>query len=247
MNDKLTTIQQSQIDPYRPDSFERALVVCENIAKSRLFGIPSKEAAFVILATGNELGLSPMQSLRGIHIIEGRPSPSADAVVAIILRSGQAEYFREVETTDDKSTWETCRRGSKRQIYTYTISDAQSAGLVKPNSNWMKYRKRMLAARAKAFLGRDVYPDILLGLITQEEMQEPTFEPSNGEVIDAPVIQAETVDAVKQLVVDISNATIEQLPALANAVRESYPKGHPDRELLASALSARKAEMSRAS
>lgn len=247
MTDKLARVEVQQIDPYRPDSFERAMVVAENIAKSRMFGIATKEAAFVILATGHELGLSPMQSLRGIHIIEGKPSPSADAIVAIVVKSGLAEYFREVTTDDTQSTWETCRKGGKRQTYTFTIKDAEAAGLVKPNGNWMKYRRRMLSARAKAFLGRDVYPDLLLGMITIEEMQGPHFEPP-GDVIDVEPEPAPTPvpDPIAQIEAGIAVAGLDDLPVLANAIRNHCPKGHADRERLAAMLSARKAEVSHA-
>lgn len=249
--DKLARVESAQLaDPYAPDTFDRAMQIAENIAKSRLFGITTKEAAFVVLATGHELGLSPMQSLRGIHVIEGRPSPSADMVAAIVIKSGLAEYFREVSTTDTESTWETKRKGNgeTRRTYTYTIKDAEAAGLVKPNSNWFKYRRRMLAARAKAFLGRDVYPDLLLGLITAEEMQGPRFEPEPARTtIDVePEPAPEQFDATGNLEALIAQATADELPGLADLVRKQCPKGHPDRERLATALQNRKAEVSRA-
>jgi hypothetical protein len=250
------------VDPYTPDTFERAMVVAENIAKSRLFGVKSKEEAFVILAAGNELGLSTMQSLRGIQVIEGKPSPTADAIVAVVLRSGLAEYFREVQTTDTESTWETKRRGEPVRRYTFTIKDAEAAGLIKPNGNWMKYRKRMLAARAKAFLGRDVYPDVLLGMITQEELRGADYAPPRDEtVIEAePVISPSVAQAISHvesaitndessevevdaLIERIGSATDADFAAIAETIKTHFPKGHPDRERLATALQARKNEV----
>ncbi|HBU30644.1 MAG TPA: hypothetical protein DEB56_14720 [Thiobacillus sp.] len=252
MNDKLATIQQTTAlaaDPYAPDTFDRAMVVAENIAKSRLFGITSREAAFVILATGHELGLSPMQSLRGIHIIEGKPSPSADAIHAVVLNSGLAEYFREVETTADHSTWETKRKGSKPVTCTFNLSDAKRANLVKPNGNWEKYPQRMLKARAKAFLARDVYPDLLLGLYIPDELTEGRVEsveaPAPVQTIEYDAQEPEP-DPVEQVEAAIKTATLDDLPALANKVRELCPKGHPARERLAIALTVRKSEVSRA-
>lgn len=174
-----------KIDPYSPNSLATAQEMATTLAKSRLFGISSPEAAFAIMATGHELGLSPLQSLRGIHIIDGKPSPSADMLVAVVLRSGLAEYFREVSTTDKASTWETKRRGdAKAKSLTYSLDEAKQAGLT-GKQNWSRHPKRMLAARAKSFLARDVYPDLLFGLVSQEELldatpiaaePEPTFE-----------------------------------------------------------------------
>lgn len=251
MTDKLATIQRNEIDPYTPDSYPRAMEVASAIAKSRLFGITSPEAAFVVLATGHELGLSPMQSLRGIHIIEGRPSPSADAIAAIIIRSGLAEYFREVTTTATESTWETKRKGEPRRTCTFTLDAAKMAGLIKPNGNWQKYPGRMLAARAKAFLGRDVYPDLLLGLLTSEELTSGgSAEIPETEIVEAlaaaPAPAPDPGPSTDDLAALIATATVDDLPMLANRVRELCPKGHPDRERLAAALNARKVEVTNA-
>ena len=46
-----------------------------------------EEAAFLLM-TGRELGLSPMQSLRGIYVVSGKPVLSADLMVAAVRRSG---------------------------------------------------------------------------------------------------------------------------------------------------------------
>lgn len=183
-NDKLAKIEGAQpqalahADPYSPGSFQDAWRLAQVVVKSRLApGIESADQAFVVLATGHELGLSPMQSLRGIHNIKGRPCPSADTLVAVCLASGKADYFREVSNDGDASTWETRRSGGKPARYTFTIADAQAAELLRGNGNWKKYPKRMLAARAKAFLARDVYPDLVLGLYTPEEITDGKVAP----------------------------------------------------------------------
>ena len=44
-----------------------------------------------------------MASLRSIHIIKGKHSLSADLMVALVLKSGLAEYFQMVESTDNES------------------------------------------------------------------------------------------------------------------------------------------------
>jgi len=56
------------------------------------------------------------------------------------------------------------------------MEDARAAGLLekKAGNNWQTYPKRMLNARAKAFLARDVWPDLVAGLYSSEEMERPT-------------------------------------------------------------------------
>lgn len=194
----LAVATQTQIDPYSPATFDDAWRLAKIVTSARFApGISSPEQAILVLALGQDLGLSPMQSIRGIHIIEGRPCPSADCLVACVLRSGLAEYFSEVETTDTSSTWETKRRGEpKARRYTFSLEDAKRAGLTNrgkdpSQNNWNKYPRRMLAARAKAFLVRDVYPDLTLGLYTPDEIGEQPVQVTSEVVATYP---AETVD-----------------------------------------------------
>lgn len=159
-------------DPYGPTDHQSAWNLAKIIVDSKLApGLETQAQAFVVLATGHELGLSPMQSVRGIHNIKGRPSPSADTLVAICKKSHLCETFHEVATTDTQSTWRTKRRGEEPREYTFTIEDAKRAELT-GNPMWKKYPRRMLSARAKSFLARDTYPDLTLGLYSQEEMQD---------------------------------------------------------------------------
>lgn len=59
------------------------------------------EAAFAIIAAGRELGLTAMQSIRSIHIIDGKPTLSADLIAALVKqRSDICMYFRLVESTE---------------------------------------------------------------------------------------------------------------------------------------------------
>ena len=205
-NTALATTKTTAIDPYNPGNFSEAWRLAEIVAAARLApGIATPEQALMILALGADLGLSSMQSIRGIHIIEGRPCPSADCLAACVLRSGLAEYFTEVETTEQLSTWETKRKNeAKPRRYTFSIEDAKRAGLTNrgkdpSQNNWNKYPKRMLSARAKAFLVRDVYPDLALGLYTPDEIAEQPIHVQSEVVASYP---SAGPDPVEQ---DVSN------------------------------------------
>lgn len=194
-NTAITMVDQTpkQMDPYTPRTFEGAWELAQIIVKSRMNGsIQTPEAAFMVMALGSDMGLSVSQSLRGIQIIEGKACPTADCLVACVIRSGLAEYIVEIETTEDHSTWETQRKGEKvPRRSTFTIDDAKRALLTSrgkdpATNNWSKYPKRMLAARAKAFLVRDVYPDLALGLYIPDEIQAE--EPSVRDVARSIVV-----------------------------------------------------------
>lgn len=258
MNDKLAKIKTTTAlaDPYAPNDFAEAMTFADAVAKSRMFGITSKEQALIIMAAGHELGLSTIQSFRGIKVIDGNPAPSADLLVAVVMSSGFAEYFHEVSTDDQQSTWETKRKGEPRKTQTYTMKDAERAKLIKPNGGWDKHPQRMLKARAKAFLARDVYTDILFGMYAQEEILNAPFDPREiviepetmqqtpvQDVTPTPAANAQEAD---DIIAEIGKAREADLPTYADHIRHYYPKGHPDRERLAAAMSARKAEVSRA-
>jgi len=185
---------------YVPRNHDHAWRQAEIIAASRLYGLSGPEQAYVVLMTGADLGLSQSQALRGVKIIDGQPSPSADTLQAVCMVSHACEYFREIETTSEQSTWETKRRGNPPVRSTFTLGQAKAAGLLDrgPKSNWAKYPERMLKARAKAYLARDVYPDLTLGLYTPEELNSEdavtvTVEP---QIPDTPieVVPTEIVD-----------------------------------------------------
>lgn len=142
-----------------------------------------EEAAMLIL-TGVELGLSPMLALRGIYVVSGKPVLSADLMVAVVRRSGQCESWRVVESTTDRCTITTRRRGEAHDATrTWTMVDAKRAG-VTGKSVWTQYPAAMLRHRCAADLAREVYPDVLMGLYDPEEMgAEPEVEAERPAVV----------------------------------------------------------------
>lgn len=141
-----------------------------SLIPSSLQGRPGD--VMVIVLTGQELGLSPMQSIRSINVIDGKPVLDAALIVALVKRSSACEEFRLVESTNERATYETRRRGeSKATPMTYTIADAKAAGLTN-KQNWIKHPAAMLRARCSSALGRAVYPDVVLNIYDQDEGEE---------------------------------------------------------------------------
>jgi 5'-3' exonuclease len=156
-----------------PTSMAEAITLAKHAFDSKQFsayGTP--QAVLMALLAGRELGLTAMASLRALHIIEGKPTMSADLMRALVIKSGAVKFFRCTERTDTYSTWQTQRGDDPPVTITYTIEDAQAAGVVKPGSAWTKYPADMLTARASSKLARLVYPDVLHGIYTPEELRE---------------------------------------------------------------------------
>lgn len=156
-----------------PQTSTQAWGLAKAVYASGLFkAFQRPEAAFVAILAGADIGLSPMQALRGIHVIEGKPTISADAMIAIVLRSGRAKYFRCTQSTAEGAIYETHRNGDPEPVkHGFTMKDASAAGL-SGKGMWTKYPRNMLRARAASELARMVYPDLLLGVYTTEELRE---------------------------------------------------------------------------
>ena len=147
--------------------------------------VKTPEACFIILASGAELGLSAMQSLRLIHTFNGTVCPAASLLVALVKRSPVCRYFHMVSGDEKESTWETWRIGEpEAERLTYTIEDAKRQGL-SSKDNWTKQPKAMLRARASSALARMVYPDVVWGLHASEEMASDVIDTS-AKVVDVP-------------------------------------------------------------
>lgn len=158
----------------QPSTLQELASLAKHAADSKFFkDVFSSSQALMLMMAGRDLGLSYTQSLRAFHVIEGRPTLSADGMVAVCLgRRDVCKFFRTVETDDRHATVETHRIGDPEpRRASFTFEEAQRAGLVKDRGNWFKYPGRMCLARARAFLAREVYPDLLMGLYDPDEIE----------------------------------------------------------------------------
>lgn len=255
MNNALATIPAhvSTITPsaslaFEPSDIDGAIRLANILIASRLMpeALRTPEAAFAVIMTGRELGLTTMQSIRSIHVIKGKPVMSADLMIALAKRSPECIYFRLVESTDTIATYETKRTGDTEPTrLSFTIEQARTAELM-GNGTWKKFPAAMLRARCAAALCRIVYADRLLGVYETDELAPGSNVPDvdrgfdmDAEVINTPVEVAETktaasvyLDAVfdaadkDALLVIYKNAksdtaiTPEQLAALVYASKE---------------------------
>jgi hypothetical protein len=256
-------------------SFSDAEARAERLAKSSLLppDLRGKPAdVLVVMVTGHELGLQPMQALRGIHVIKGRPVLSADLMVALCKRSQACQFFRLVSSSGKEATYETQRQGDPQPTkMTWTIEQAQTAGLM-GNDNWKRHPDAMLRARCSSALARAVYPDLVGGMYEEDEgreIQEPrrvaavthyqapaaemteaeVVDPTTGEVMapEAPQTEPsfeETVAGWKGLIDGAD--TIEALEGIGKELGRQYAKGHAVRQAVNETYSRRQAELRRA-
>jgi len=134
----------------------------------------------VAIQWGAEVGLGPLQAVQNIAVINGRPSIWGDAALALVRGHPACLAVREGVDGDGDARhgWcEVTRKGDQPQRRTFSVADAKRANLWGKAGPWQQYPDRMLQLRARGFAIRDVFPDALRGVITQEEARDTPPEP----------------------------------------------------------------------
>jgi hypothetical protein len=169
---------------------------CTAVVNSRqIKDIETPEIALIRLQAGLELGLSPIWSLVNIMVTNGRPSVWGDGLLGLIQSRPDCEDV--IETLDGEgdamvATCEVRRKGRVPTIRTFSVADANKAGLWKKSGPWTNYPKRMLQMRARAFACRDAFADALRGLGVVEEIADIPSQPKQAK---ARMVELQIEDA----------------------------------------------------
>lgn len=131
----------------------------------------------VAIEYGLNIGMTPLQSLSNVLIIQNRPCLWGDAPMSLVLQH-KAYAGSKVEwigTGDDLACRFTVyRKVGEEKIATewvFGVKDAKAAGLWGKHGPWMNYPRRMMMYRARAFALRDAFPDALRGAGIAEEFE----------------------------------------------------------------------------
>jgi hypothetical protein len=161
---------------WAPKDFEQAMKFANMVANTSFAPTTYRgkpEECLMAMMAGNEVGLGAMASMQNIAVINGHPTFYGDAAFALVKASNDFEKLEEHLTDNDKTA--VCiakRKGESEVKRTFTMQDAQTAGLLDKAGPWKTYPKRMLQMRARAWAIRDVWPHVLKGLSVREEMAD---------------------------------------------------------------------------
>lgn len=124
------------------------------------------------LEYGRALGLDVVTTITTIHVIKGKPTQSADLMLS---RAREAGHRVRIKSDRQRCVVSIVRHDDPEDenVIEWTLEDAKTAQLYpgKPDSNWAKYPRAMLRARAIAECVRAACPEVLHGAIyTAEEL-----------------------------------------------------------------------------
>lgn len=146
-------------------------------------GNPDDGAAAIMY--GDEIGLSPTQSLQSINVVHGTPGLDARTMVALVLAAGH-EVWTESETPAKVVVCGRRRGSSRIERAEWDMPRAERAGYATRNSNYKTKPVEMLYARAAATVCRRVAPDALKGLsYATAELEDDAQEPQTTTVTAA--------------------------------------------------------------
>jgi hypothetical protein len=129
---------------------------------------------------GDALGIRPIQAINAVHVIEGKPSASADLIASLVRKAG---HKLRITGDDQSATAQIIRADDPDYTFeaTWTIERARAASLTS-KTNWKSYPAAMLKARAITEVARMGASDALYGVIyTPEELGAEVDE--MGEVV----------------------------------------------------------------
>jgi len=191
------------------------------IAKSKMFGMKTTEEAFALMLIAQAEGMHPAIAARDYHVIQGRPTLKADAMLARFQNAGgkvQWDVYTDAEVT---GTFSHPSGGSLK--LTWTFAQASKIGLT-GKDNWKNYPRAMLRARVISEGIRTVYPGCVVGTYTAEEIEEIPKAKDMG--------MAEVVEEITAAVAEVQTVPDGAFKLYVPSSDEPYAAFHTEQEWL---------------
>lgn len=132
------------------------------------YGIKTEAQAISLGLAGKELGIGFMESIRSIHVIQGKPTISPQLMLALARRTGLLVDFQ-VKEEATKARVMLKRKGQSEFWCEFGDKEAKEMGLINKD-NYRKQKGTMFLWRAISKAMRFVFPDVLLGMYQPEEL-----------------------------------------------------------------------------
>jgi hypothetical protein len=211
-NEALTVAKPSLINGLIT-SLADVISIGDIVAKSGMFPDVSTQAkAVMIILAGQEVGIPPLAALRGMFVAKGKAEFHAGLLAAMIKASGKYNYTVR-EHTEQRCVLDWFENGKPVGYSQFAIDDAKRAGLIKLDSNWQKFPKAMVFARALTSGQRVYAPDVAIGAAyAPGEIAEVEIEDiPAAQTVPISIAQAEPQWVAKEEIHEILEPAREKL------------------------------------
>lgn len=146
----------------------------EVFAASGIFkDVKTAAQAVVKILAGKELGLSPIEAMNSLYIVNDKIAVLTNTIASRMKKSGKYDYkINKLDETECSITFLAINGETKELgISVFTIKDAAKAGIVNKD-NWKNYPRNMLFARAFSNGARWYCPDSFSSFHSVEELDD---------------------------------------------------------------------------
>jgi len=185
------------------------------VAKSGLFGVKTPDQAMALMLIAQAEGLHPAIAATHYHVINGRPTLKADAMMARFQTAGGSVRWGEYTDKRVVGTFSHPQGGSVE--IEWTLDMAMAAGLTK-NPTWKSYPRQMLRARCISEGIRTVFPGVVVGTYTPEEAEDMAPQPAQCQSVTETADEVPDFGAVMRRI-DAAK-TVDELNALKPAIKQ---------------------------
>ena len=181
-------------------TFTELKEIAQAASESGLFGERggkvSTAQAFIRILHGVSLGISPTNALVGISIIKGQLVFSAALTAILLAKHGYSIVHR---LTDESCTMSLRHDDSISESVTFSLTEAQRAGLVREDSGWKKWPQDMMWARCLTRIARREAAHIFggAGIVAHfGEGGEPEVEREDTPQASEPMVSTQLADTL---------------------------------------------------
>jgi hypothetical protein len=181
----------------------------EMIWASGMFGCVKPEQGMVLAMQCLAEGKAPLELAKTYHIIEGKLTMRADAMLGRYLTTGGKVKWLVRSDTEVRAIWS--KDGNDVELSS-TLEEFKNNGIALSakgglKDNWRKFPKQMLTARNVSEAVRLLAPQIISGIYTPEEVSDFS---SQDKPLPKPV-EYQRVETKPEVVVDPAQAVIARL------------------------------------
>ena len=205
----------NQIAAYEKINDSQGIEMMGNaICRSGMFGCESKEAGIVFALQCVVENKPPLEMAKNYHLVKGKLTKRADAMLADFRRAGGKVTWNDLKNENVQSAifdFEGIKTNGS-----FSMDDAQRAGLFRKGSAWDKTPAAMLRARCISETLRAIAPEIVQGVYVPEEIDVADSVPVTK---SKPKPMKKASPIVESI--EVKDAPMEYRPNLASLIAEN--------------------------